>query len=96
MWRARQAELRRSHIRQQVTINVPQKRRPKTFKEARAMMTPVERFAVFFLGLPILYFGFFAMLIFGFFGYCIVHDWIFGPPTDEEWTKAALSAWFGE
>lgn len=60
------------------------------------MLTPEENFAVFVLGPPILFFGFFVTLILGFFGYIIVHDWIFGPPTDEEWTKAAMSAWFGK
>lgn len=89
MWRARQRELRRSPPHQGVTITIPKKREPKSFREALDMLTPAENVAVFMWGPVVLFAGIIVLLAIIGVGYMIIHDTMW-PPTADDGYKAAL------
>ncbi|MBO1361772.1 hypothetical protein J2D73_18480 [Acetobacter sacchari] len=78
MWRERQQELRRTHVRQRVTINAPARRQPQTLREWWDMATPAQ---IFITG-QVLFWSFLFVVVIGTVAALVIHDAIFGAPSD--------------
>lgn len=77
MWRERQQELQRTHMRQRVTIHVPARRRPQTLKEVWDKATPAQ----IFVGGQILFWGIIVVIAVGGVTIALINGAVFGSPS---------------